>query len=731
MEKLKLSDNTAKLHQMFGKKLYTDRYSFISEICQNAVDSHRMAGQKDPVIVGITDGKPVFYVKDTGLSFDSKEDFVKKICTILESGKSEEKDNSEMCAMGMHGIGSISVSAFQPEWKYTVVKNGRKFTATLKEVEGVGLTYEISDYIDTEEDKYVLFEVSIPDDNMFMHDFVDNMKIKLCYFKDILFEFGEEIIASNKSLLTLNTEFKIFQTDDMQVSTLSKNYYMHVCLDQYYYPINWEKLGIAPININVGLRFSLADGLVPNITREELVYTDDYVDLIKQKIEKVASWFIKRYNDSMPDDLTSIKKYMAEMSPTKMVTIEKINFVINDLSIYSKSNIKELNFKDVSKYVLNRYIIHTMKGEALYKYTGEIATSGTKVTRSYYAFRQKRMILVDKPMSVRLSSYVRNYERGSGLYVRLKTSLKRGDYSYRSILGLNYNNRHLWREYIKEMQILERSFEEDTFIKSSEIIIPDSFTTSPRKKAIRKDKVDLDRMIGEVGVKYGKRMDKSHAEWNCKFEEKTLKIRDLHKQPFLHVYGNEKERFRLDVLYTLVSKRVNHISPCIISDRQQSYIKQLNLHNFMGVEDFFKGKHKLLKSIITAYLINRFISKYDSIFRHQETIEKYISSKFAGDMKELRAFSSKYITRTSFVDDTFMKELLKYAKEHKLYDLSIWEKYQQVKADINNFNFVEFFVGYGNSLKSEIAMKALQDIAKYRMIKMDWKYYGMDFKTDK
>ena len=69
-----------------------------------------------------------------------------KICTILESGKSEEKTNSEDCAMGMHGIGSISVSAFYPEWKYTVVKNGRKFVATLKEVEGKGLTYEIGDY---------------------------------------------------------------------------------------------------------------------------------------------------------------------------------------------------------------------------------------------------------------------------------------------------------------------------------------------------------------------------------------------------------------------------------------------------------------------------------------------------------------------------------------------------------------------------------------------------------
>jgi len=138
-KELKLSNNTAKLHQMFGKKLYANKFSFISEICQNAVDSHRMAGVKDPVIVGINEHN-VFYVKDVGLSFRDKKDFIDKVCTILESGKSSIKTDNEDCPMGEHGIGSISVSAYQPKWKYTIITPaGKKFTCVLKEVEGIGL----------------------------------------------------------------------------------------------------------------------------------------------------------------------------------------------------------------------------------------------------------------------------------------------------------------------------------------------------------------------------------------------------------------------------------------------------------------------------------------------------------------------------------------------------------------------------------------------------------------
>lgn len=100
MAQLKMSTDVAKLHQMFGKKMYSSEFAFISEVCQNAVDSHRMAKEKDPVVVGIKKKDPsqgynsrnlVFYVKDIGLSFTSTEDFDEKVGTLLASGKEEKR----------------------------------------------------------------------------------------------------------------------------------------------------------------------------------------------------------------------------------------------------------------------------------------------------------------------------------------------------------------------------------------------------------------------------------------------------------------------------------------------------------------------------------------------------------------------------------------------------------------------------------------------------------------
>ncbi len=348
-QELKMSSNTAKLHQMFGKKLYADKYSFISELCQNAVDSHRMAGEKEPVIVGIKSG--IFFVKDIGLSFTDKDDFISKVCTLLESGKSEKKEDNDSCPMGEHGIGSISVSAYRSNWTYTVVTpTGGKFTCTLREIEAKGLTYEMVDLGQVDEPKSVLVEVKVNDYDG--PNFVKKIKEKLCYFKDIMFDFGPETIKIHPELLVMNTTFKLFQSDDFQVSTLSSNQDMHISLDQYHYPIRWSVLGIDPIRLNIGLKFSLTDGLKADITRENLYLDDNYKPIILEKIRKVALWFVNKYNEGTKQEFTSIKKMRTEMVQAKTVTINGTKYDISPLQRFSTLIPNSLTFKNVSPDIL-------------------------------------------------------------------------------------------------------------------------------------------------------------------------------------------------------------------------------------------------------------------------------------------------------------------------------------------------------------------------------------------
>ena len=145
MEQLGIKQDIAKLQQILGSKLYSNKYSFLSEVLQNSTDAMRKCGKQDEAFeVGIVnkDEKTIFYTRDTGCSFDSIERF-KELMSLLESSKSQVKDSSENQELGKFGIGSISVAAYNNKWNYIVYKNQKAFNAELQEIEGKGLFMDV------------------------------------------------------------------------------------------------------------------------------------------------------------------------------------------------------------------------------------------------------------------------------------------------------------------------------------------------------------------------------------------------------------------------------------------------------------------------------------------------------------------------------------------------------------------------------------------------------------
>ena len=64
MEQLGVKNDVAKLQQLLGSKLYSNKYSFISEVLQNSTDAMRKCGkQNESFEVGIKqkDYKLIFY----------------------------------------------------------------------------------------------------------------------------------------------------------------------------------------------------------------------------------------------------------------------------------------------------------------------------------------------------------------------------------------------------------------------------------------------------------------------------------------------------------------------------------------------------------------------------------------------------------------------------------------------------------------------------------------------
>lgn len=770
MEQLKMSMDIAKLHRMFGPKMYASRYSFISEICQNAVDSHRMAKQKDPVQVGINRG--TFYVRDTGLSFTDKEDFTNKILTLLESGKEEKKTDDEDCPMGNHGIGSMSVSAYNDTWRYRVVTPDKKlFYCTLKYTEDKGLMFELSDYTyDVDEEKSVLFEVGIRELEEDNYEYSDGKKqliaqlhSKLSYFKDIEFKFDKETCEDLGSwdLEIINSKFQIFQADAFQVTTLEDRGEMHICLDQYYYPIRWDLLGIKPIAIDIALKFNMAEGLVSDSTRENLVHTSNYKELVMNKLSEACTWMVNKYNTTSKDEYEDIKEFIEDKNGIPSVDIGGVLNIIltNEILSYSRSFLKEVKFKGVSSESITKFLAGTNNGEYLYEPIQTITGSG-KICR---ARRDQKMddseenfLLGTTPIKKTVMNYMRAEKRTSGIFTKKIIPFKgRGtDLSISRIMELCDRKKmkdtykkvgvNPWRQPCEDFFTLFNACDASFFTHLEDVVVPADFVH--RKKVVsinRREKIDLTAMTGEMGIGVARTSKSSSMYWSA-FDDKTIKVTDLltYNSKGLVIYGAPAQKAQLDICYGMLhfmrtAKAVTSTNVFLVSDKNKAIIEQLNLSNFMAAEEFLKGKHINFRKLMTAKRIkDELLDKYEVIVDNISIIKSHLSAKFADDLSTLNYYFDEngecFVTNFINSSDIVM-ECIKLAEEEDLYDDPINDMLDNILLDIEKFDFLEFFCNNGQSVatvrkdKSQNhPFKVMLDVAKHRSEALSWKHYKME-----
>jgi hypothetical protein len=287
-------------------------------------------------------------------------------------------------------------------------------------------------------------------------------------------------------------------------------------------------------------------------------------------------------------------------------------------------------------------------------------------------------------------------------------------------------------------QTLEELAAKEYFTHIDDVKVPAGYGKTAKGAVVRKKKVDLSQMEGEIGVKYAEPMNRYSSEYSCKFVEKTIQVKDLKKQPHLHVYGVEGQRALLDKLYvnTGGDKRADKVIPVILTERAIEVVKALKLHNFMDIAEFYKGKHRNFRKMITAFIIQKdLLENYSKIFDYATVIKKYLCTPFGQDLLDLEKFASAY---SPDCGDDFMNDLVQIAHDGKLYDAHMWEKYNTVKDDIAKFDFVGYFYSDIHAMDVHLdnksgtdyytapgkqAVKVMREVARYRKIHMDWKHY--------
>ena len=718
-------DSAQILMQMLSKNLYSDSIgSTIRETASNALDSHRRAGVDKPIVVSLenVNGNYEFSVEDFGLGLDA--DDVENI--ISKYGKSTKREEAN--SLGMWGLGFKSPLAYSSTFYFVARKNGIERKYMMYEGEDVN-TIDLLYESETTEENGV--KVIVPVKYSDYYSFKIKTKEQLAYFQNVYFNIPD-----------IDNSFKILRTAHYQLSDISTDKYLHICLDDVYYPIDFAKLGISSISFPVGLRFNLSDGLFPTPNREAIRYTEESKKVILDKIELVATEIIKLYNSQI-SEMNNLKLiYDYYQGYNKSIELNGSKYSIEDLIEYSKEKVKEHNIKDIKNLNLKQFFRNMT--DCLFKdwevkytmYNNRI--SQPKYNETIYLSRlfSKQLYIIDN-FSKNLKDYIREKNPATRtLYFIKKTkSFKlfpsRG-YSntfsgsldnYYNILDLKNVPRKDWRTHIKEFQLLKQKLEEYILKDYYNPEIPKEWLDARKKQRTKTTNISVkaNKLEGEVSCKIATNLLRDVYGKNCKFEPFILKLNEIYKNPGLFIYEEYENKDKLDKLFSATSK--NNIQLITFSKKEFQIIETLNIHNLMSYNKFMEGNNAPFRRIVTANLISKLISKNNYLFSNSYKFSE-LSTEFQQTLDELNDYRGKNINQ--YLSGDVLDAMYSVAKEHNLFDYSIYNKYLKMNELLEKNTFINYlskhFV-YGDNSQ---LISVFRDLFKYNKIKLNLDQYNSE-----
>jgi hypothetical protein len=729
-------DSAQILMQMLSKNLYSDSIgSTIRECASNALDSHRRAGVEDPIVVSFKlddSNNYVFSVEDFGIGLDA--DDVRNI--ISKYGKSTKRNSDT--ELGMMGLGFKAPLAYSSSFYFICRKDGIERKYMMYEGEDtntIDLLYERP----TEERNGV--KVIVPVKWNDRSGFYSKIQEQLAYFDSVYFD----VIAGGHSV---DNKFTIYRGDYFQYSEMAKDDYLHICLDNVYYPIDFSKLGISQLEFPVALRFSLTDGIFPTPNRESIRYTQEAKDIILKRLGQMSDFFIEKYNREMENCTTfdqvieyyTSKKRSVEIVPGKSLNVGYLS-IFSDLIMNEPKmeGVKHLNLKklvDNSEYILNEYSVTYILNRGKFR---EVKSGGWESNISRNNVRAGNTYMYSSRISELKKAYMRTHLQNSTFtnYYFVKRvgtfslfnkndgssyskSLKRDNYY--QLLELSKIKKEHWRETIAEFQGIVKSMISG-FKNLDDVIVPDSFIQSRKQTSGRIGVSRREKMAGDIIVKEARQLERFVDGKNCKFVPDTWSLKDMAKKKTLIVYGHHDDSLDLDKLYSITCGKLN-ITIISLSTKEIKVLEKLELNNVMSYSKFMEGKSKPFKKLVTAYLINKLIVNQRYVFTKSSYL-KSVSSELTDKIDLLEKYRNTNYREGS---TEIYKAMVELAEENNLFDYSIYHEYIRMKETLERLYFLNAIFGslnfYSyNSKMSPDVERAIVDLMKYHKFKVDLKHY--------
>ena len=732
-------DSAQVLMQMLSKNLYSDSIgSTIRECASNALDSHRRAGQTKPIVVSFKAGDSQnieFSVEDFGIGLDA--DDVKNI--ISKYGKSTKRNSNT--ELGMMGLGFKAPLAYSSSFYFVCRKDGMERKYMMYEGEDtntIDLLYEKA----TTEGNGV--KVIVPVNYYDRHDFRTKIREQLAYFENVYFDCGDLV----------NNNFSIFRNELFQFSELASESKLHLCLDNVYYPIDFQKLGIDSIQFPVALRFSLTDGLFPTPNRESIRYTKEGKEIILKRISELADFFVNKYNESVKDtdNIHALMDFYS--NERRNVAILKATYDAGILSKFATVKFNEPKLKGIS--ILDMKKIHRNREYILaeYEIKYRVDRGKWKECKNYWDTSLHRHGSYNNPKTTyifteRISGHKKDYVKSisptgwneqtiivkKGKPFTLGSVRGATDYAtYMDILGLRNIPKYLWRAAIKEFQSIVDMFKKD-WKDLDALVVPQAFIDSKKKVKIKIGAVPgqkRQKLKGEITGKQASALERDVQGQNSKFVPTVYQLENAHKLPYLHVYGSQADKDRLDHLYGAFKKCTRKIKFIMFSERELANLEKVELHNWIKLDKFMEGVNKPFRRIVTAYLVDKLKDDYKPVFRKLDNM-KGISQDLHDKLEMLDKYANDYAPgyMSGDTEKIIFDTLIEISNKNNFFDGEVYTVYQEVKSILDKFPFIKSVFDVMKTWGTDLPLQqVVVDLLKYNKHKVNLNHYTVKLTED-
>lgn len=657
-----------KIASLIGPRLYNDRYSFINEIYQNAIDASRKSGTSKKIEMGIMIKKEIryLYIRDYGCSFESVEEFEYYIGGITNS-----KKEGDVNQIGEYGIGSLSPSAYhynnnnftECKWFYEVYKNGMMFEATIDYREEDGFSYTTTEPTKTDEKDGVLFYINVGYDSI-------RQEVEKKLEADRNYIWLNRTNQSYESVIgTINSiDKKIIDKDDFLILPQEEidfrrgykrmRHKNKIIVDTYVYDID------NGYDFPVYFKMKKEDMSIP-ATRETATVKKESMSVLSEKMKNFINYIKEEWNKQYPtSDFQIASEYInyIENDKGKIIKLEGYNFDISFLPI----DIKDVKYKGE--------LINNTCSELLYKaYNGRnnvrVYKNGSKIKYITSIFNDcAKFFTLNKK---RLPAHILNY------------------------LKDNYNNFVIVPETIAKENLMS-DFVKETAEKIENLKIPkDKKQEYKRKKREKKEKNEFTIEHVVEGVHYN--------TW--KLEKHTQDFKKIKKNSYLTIYGldlNIKDygHYSSD---TVVFARV--------TPNVEKKLKELNYKNWIN----FKNKNEWMPYIKREATLFYLRQKLDRLLN----IEKYnIISKYNTELGDFLNVLNNTLSKHRRRNIYNLSDVEEFFKEKKCYYYPLHTEYMRLKKTIEHYMRLHIVINlmtYNNEDKERI----IKDYLKQNNIR--WK----------